>query len=152
MTSRNITTGLGTASVMKSSSKPPPSCGDAVATMISWHELAGMSSQWSSGKRRVRASPRDPNVHNSSRPPQTPLQIFERFKRLMSDAEFSGLGSTGRGTLGISAGLAVFPYDASDAPGLIKAADEFLMFGTKQGGKNSIYLVGGEEPLPPHAT
>jgi GGDEF domain-containing protein len=92
--------------------------------------------------------PRDPKAHGSSRPPQTPLQIFERFKRLMSAAEFTGLGSTGRGTLGISAGLAVFPYDANDAAGLIKAADEFLMFGAKQGGKNSIHLVSGEETPP----
>lgn len=90
--------------------------------------------------------PRDPKAAGG-RPPQTPLQIFERFKRLMSDAEFTGLGSTGRGTLGISAGLAVFPYDANDAAGLIKAADEFLMFGAKQGGKNSIYLVGDEKPI-----
>ena len=88
--------------------------------------------------------PRDTRGPVSSRPPQTPVQVFERFKRLMAGAEFTGLGSTGRGTLGISGGLAVFPYDATDAAGLIKAADEFLMFGAKQGGKNSIYLVGGE--------
>lgn len=91
--------------------------------------------------------PRDPKAAAGSRPPQTPLQIFERFKRLMSDAQFTGLGSSGRGTLGISAGLAVFPYDANDAAGLIKAADEFLMFGAKQGGKNSIYIVGDEKPI-----
>ncbi len=89
--------------------------------------------------------PRDTTVPVSSRPPQTPLQVFERFKRLMNAAEFTGLGSTGRGTLGISAGLAVFPYDATNDAGLIKAADEALMFGAKQSGKNSIFLVGGEE-------
>jgi hypothetical protein len=40
--------------------------------------------------------------------------------------------------------MAVFPYDAADAASLIKAADGVLMFGAKQSGKNSIYLVGGE--------
>jgi GGDEF domain-containing protein len=71
------------------------------------------------------------------------VQIFERFRRLMNDQQFEGLGASGRGTLGISAGLAVFPWDAQDVPGLIKKADERLMFGAKQGGKNSINIVGG---------
>jgi len=81
-----------------------------------------------------------------SRPPSTPLQIFERFKRLAASEDFSGLGSSGRGRLSVSGGLAVYPYDAMDAQGLIKAADEYLMFHAKQAGKNSIYLVNGEEP------
>jgi GGDEF domain-containing protein len=79
-----------------------------------------------------------------SRPPQEPMQIFERFRRLAASADFSGLGSTGRGQLTVSGGLAVYPYDASDMAGLIKRADEHLMFHAKQEGKNSIYLVNGD--------
>lgn len=90
--------------------------------------------------------PRDPNVPTGSRPPHTPLEIFKRFKRLIETEDFVDLGSSGRGKLGISAGMASFPWNATDAASLIKAADEGLMFGAKQGGKNSIYLVGGNEP------
>lgn len=88
--------------------------------------------------------PREPKPVTPSRAPQTPLEIFKRFRRMMSGVDFPELGEHGKGKLGISAGMAVFPYDATDAAGLIKAADEALMFGAKQGGKDSIYLVGGE--------
>ncbi len=87
-------------------------------------------------------------VIGPSRPPSTPLQIFERFKRLAASADFSGLGTSGRGRLSVSGGLAVFPYDATDVAGLIKAADEYLMFHAKQAGKNSIYLINGEDAGP----
>ncbi|HEX5241662.1 MAG TPA: GGDEF domain-containing protein [Tepidisphaeraceae bacterium] len=87
-------------------------------------------------------------VIGPSRPPSTPLQIFERFKRLAASADFSGLGTSGRGRLSVSGGLAVFPYDATDVAGLIKAADEYLMFHAKQAGKNSIYLVNGDDAGP----
>jgi two-component system, cell cycle response regulator len=82
-----------------------------------------------------------------SRPPQTPEQIFERFKQKIASTEFPSLGSTGKGALGISGGLAVFPYDAADAQGLIKEADRRLMHGAKrQNGKNTLYIVGPDEP------
>ncbi|MDB5302678.1 MAG: hypothetical protein JWM97_227 [Phycisphaerales bacterium] len=84
-----------------------------------------------------------------SRPPQTPLQIFERFKKLIASSDFSGLGQSGVGRLSVSGGLAVFPYDAQDVNELIKAADDCLMFGAKQSGKNTIYLVDGDEPNTP---
>jgi len=86
--------------------------------------------------------PRDP-AHAAApwRPPQTPLQVFERFKKLAASSDFSGLGPSGRGRLSVSGGLAVYPYDASDMAGLIKAADDYLMFKAKKAGKNSIYLV-----------
>ena len=81
-----------------------------------------------------------------SRPPQTPLQVFERFKRLLaSNGEFQGLGASGVGRLSVSGGLAVYPYDAHDIHGLIKAADDYLMFKAKKAGKNSVYLVEGQE-------
>jgi diguanylate cyclase (GGDEF)-like protein len=78
----------------------------------------------------------------SSRIPQTPIQIFERFKRLLAADEFNILGATGKGQLTISAAMAVYPYDAHDVNGLIEAADRELMFGAKASGKNCLRLVG----------
>lgn len=93
--------------------------------------------------------PQGPNPGTPGRPPQTPLQIFERFQRLIAGQNFTFLGTAGQGTLSISAGLAVFPYDASKVEDLIEAADKALMFGAKQSGKNSIVLVGGKAPDRP---
>jgi GGDEF domain-containing protein len=91
--------------------------------------------------------PRDGKVVASAgRPPQSVMFILDRFRRLLSLPDFSNLGATGKGTLTISGGLAVFPYDAGDVDTLIDAADRALMFGAKQGGKNSISLVGQDEP------
>lgn len=95
--------------------------------------------------------PREPgHPIGPSRPPQTPLQVFERFKKLAASSDFSGLGNSGRGRLSVSGGLAVYPYDAQDMAGLIKSADDSLMFKAKKAGKNSIYLVEGDEA--PRAT
>ncbi|HEV2295296.1 MAG TPA: diguanylate cyclase [Tepidisphaeraceae bacterium] len=92
---------------------------------------------------------RDANaVASPGRPPQSVMFILDRFRRLISLPDFSNLGKTGKGTLTISGGLAVFPYDASDVDGLIDAADRALMFGAKQGGKNSISLVGQDDAPP----
>ena len=77
------------------------------------------------------------------RPPQTPVQILERFRRLLSTQTFTGLGPGGQGTLTISGGLAVYPWHAGSVADLIEAADKALMFTAKKSGKNSIYLVGG---------
>ncbi|HEV7299188.1 MAG TPA: GGDEF domain-containing protein [Tepidisphaeraceae bacterium] len=85
------------------------------------------------------------------RPPQTPLQVFQRFRALLNRQEFNGLGAKGQGVLTISGGLAVYPYDAQTAEELYDAADKALMFGSKKAGKNTIFLVGSDEPprLPP---
>jgi GGDEF domain-containing protein len=88
--------------------------------------------------------PREPRTGNISRPPQSPVQIFERFKRMIRSDEFTAIGPHGKGKLGISAGLAVYPYDANELNALIAAADKALMQGAKkQGGKNCLSLVGG---------
>ena len=76
--------------------------------------------------------------------PRGPLQIAARFRRLISEPDFGSLGSTGTGRLGISGGMAVFPYDAATADDLIAAADNALLFGAKRTGKNSIALVGDD--------
>jgi two-component system cell cycle response regulator len=84
----------------------------------------------------------------SSRIPQTPKQMFQRFQRLLASPEFSILGTTGKGQLTISGAMAVYPYDAQDVAGLIEAADHELMFSAKASGKNCLKLVG-EDPEGP---
>jgi GGDEF domain-containing protein len=79
------------------------------------------------------------------KPPQTPEQVLERFKRLLAKQEFHGLGPSGQGVLTISGGVAVFPYHANTMEELIALADRRLMFGAKQAGKNTIFLVGSSE-------
>lgn len=82
--------------------------------------------------------------------PSTPMQIAQRFRKLLSNkdfTEFSLLGPAGKGVLTVSGGMAVFPYDGRTPEELIEAADRALMFGAKKGGKNSIYLVGDERAI-----
>lgn len=102
------------------------------------------------GPRQPRdGQPRDgKSIASPGRPPQSVMFILDRFRRLLSLPDFSNLGKTGKGTLTISGGLAVFPYDAPDVDTLIDAADRALMFGAKQGGKNSISLVGQDDTPP----
>ena len=86
------------------------------------------------------------------RPPQTPIQVFKRFQKLITSEEFPVLGQTGKGVLGISAGMAVFPYEATDVASLIKEADRRLMQLAKKCGKNTLYIVGSDEPaIPPES-
>ncbi|MGA2230644.1 MAG: diguanylate cyclase [Tepidisphaeraceae bacterium] len=92
---------------------------------------------------------RDTTLGVASRPPSEPQQILARFRRLLESQNYPLLGSSGRGNLTISGGLAVYPYDAPDLQSLIDAADKALMFGAKRSGRNSIALVGGERPSPP---
>ena len=89
--------------------------------------------------------PHDPDVTPSGRFPQGPLQIAARFRRLLAEPAFAALGQTGEGSLTISGGMAVYPFDAQSSEDLIAAADKALIFGAKRGGKNSIALVGDEE-------
>jgi PleD family two-component response regulator len=91
--------------------------------------------------------PRLPGVA-LGKPPQMPVDVLNRFRRLLAGQDLPGLGATGKGVLTISGGLAVFPYDAWDVEQLISAADNQLMQRAKKAGKNSIYLVGSEERLP----
>ena len=93
--------------------------------------------------------PRDPNAVKGStaRVPQSVRTVCDRFRNLISSPEFQVLGTTGQGSLTISGGLAVYPFDAQTPEGLIEAADRALMFDAKKSGKNSIFLVGsGENP------
>jgi len=86
--------------------------------------------------------PRDPKPGVTNRPPHSPVQVFERFKRMIHSDQFTALGHLGRGKLGISAGLAVYPYEGHDVATLIAEADKALMQGAKKHGKNRLSLVG----------
>ena len=90
--------------------------------------------------------PRDPTTARG-RFPDAPLLISQRFRSLLSDpdhSEFAALGARGSGTLTISGGMSVFPYDGQSAADLIEAADRALLFHAKRDGKNSIALVGDD--------
>jgi PleD family two-component response regulator len=89
--------------------------------------------------------PREPNPAAANRTPQEPREILDRFRKSLASQEFPELGHAGKGTLAISGGLAVFPWNAHDATGLIEAADKQLMFGAKRAGKNRIHLIGAED-------
>ena len=86
---------------------------------------------------------RDSHTGTPGRPPSEPHQILARFRRMLELQDYPLLGSTGRGNLTISGGLAVYPYDAPDMQSLIDAADKALMFGAKKSGRNTIQIVGG---------
>jgi GGDEF domain-containing protein len=96
--------------------------------------------------------PREPRPGNISRPPQSPVQVFERFKRMIQSDQFTALGSHGVGRLGISAGLAVYPYEGHDVETLIAEADKALMQGAKRNGKNRLSLVGNGGNSGPQVT
>src|SRR5258706_4306861 len=53
--------------------------------------------------------PNDAKPVMPSKPPQSPLLLFQRFKTLMSTQQFPGLGATGKGVLTISGGVASVP-------------------------------------------
>jgi GGDEF domain-containing protein len=92
-------------------------------------------------------APRQPHHEGAGtpgRPPTDARPMLQRFQSMLASQDLTLLGASGKGQLTISGGLAVYPWDASDIDGLIKAADEALMFGAKKGGKNSITLVGAE--------
>ena len=73
-------------------------------------------------------------------------------RRLIAVEDFPLLGQSGKGVLGISAGLAVFPYEAPTTwTALIAEADRRLMHGAKRSGKNTLFIVGSDDPTQPAA-
>jgi len=79
------------------------------------------------------------------KPPQSPRQIFERFRGLLKVQDFPGLGPTGKGVLSASGAIASYPWDGKNVAELIEAADQTLVKRSKQGGKDRIFLVGDGE-------
>jgi GGDEF domain-containing protein len=108
---------------------------------------------WDKEGPRQPREPRDAQVPAPpQRPPHAPAQVFERFRSKIASPELRVLGDTGQGVLTISGGLACFPWDASTPEALIDLADKRLMFGAKKAGKDSLFLVGGDNPeAPPEA-
>jgi PleD family two-component response regulator len=116
-----------------------------VVARISGDEFAVVF--WDKEGPRQPREPRDGSgPAQPARPPHAPAQVFERFRRKIASPELRMLGATGQGTLTISGGLAEFPWEARTPEELIDLADKRLMFGAKKCGKDSLFLVGGENP------
>lgn len=84
--------------------------------------------------------PRDP----ASRHPKTIYQIAARFQQGVRQATFPKLTAEIPAVLGISGGLATYPWDGLTAAELVAKADERAMEGKKQG-KNVIVLGPGAD-------
>lgn len=76
-----------------------------------------------------------------SRPPQHVIDVLQRFREALARHAFARLGAEAVGSLTISGGLAHYPWQASDAHGLLEAADKALLQ-AKEAGKNRFWLVG----------
>ena len=83
----------------------------------------------------------------NSRPPETALEIADRFRRTVHSHEFPCLGPEAKGVLTISGGLANFPKDGTTCQALLRQADRALEE-VKATGKNAVHLVGA--PTPPN--
>lgn len=79
--------------------------------------------------------------HANIEHPREAFFMAERFRREISSAQFSFLGTEGKGSLTISGGLVSFPQDGLTVEELFARADE-AMLDAKNSGKNRIYLVG----------
>ncbi|MGH7242781.1 MAG: GGDEF domain-containing protein [Phycisphaerales bacterium] len=84
--------------------------------------------------------PRDP----ASRHPKTIYQIAARFQQQVREAKFPKLTAEIPAVLGISGGLATYPWDGLTVEELVCKADERAMEGKKQG-KNVIVLGPGAD-------
>jgi diguanylate cyclase (GGDEF)-like protein len=76
--------------------------------------------------------------------PRETVFMAQRFRRQLSMANLSMLGSCGKGRLTISGGLASFPKDGEDEQQLFIMADQAMLH-AKRCGKNRIHIVGTPE-------
>lgn len=76
--------------------------------------------------------------------PRETIFMAQRFRRQLSMANLSVLGSAGKGHLTISGGLASFPKDGKDERQLFMMADQAMLY-AKRSGKNRIHIVGSSE-------
>lgn len=84
--------------------------------------------------------PRDP----STRHPASIVQIARRFQAQIREHRFPKLGQEAAGRLTITAAMATYPWDASDAAALLEQADRLLLEAKSQG-KNTVNM-GPESP------
>lgn len=77
-----------------------------------------------------------------SKHPEDVTGIASRFSALIRDKRFPKLGEDAPGRLGVSGGLATYPWDGRDMHELLRVADERAM-GCKRHGKNAIVFGDG---------
>jgi diguanylate cyclase (GGDEF)-like protein len=84
--------------------------------------------------------PRQPG----SKPPSSIAAIAKRFQDAICAHKFPKLGREAPGSLGVSGGLATYPWDGRAAAELLARADE-LSLQSKRTGKNTITFGPGAE-------
>ncbi len=89
----------------------------------------------------VFSDPDGPRVAGSSMPHDVEV-IARRFQEQVQRMRFPKLGIDAPGQVSFSAGLASFPWDASDAAGLLRVADQRALE-SKRRGKNHVTLGPG---------
>ncbi|MCA9286041.1 MAG: diguanylate cyclase [Phycisphaerales bacterium] len=89
----------------------------------------------------VFADPEGPR-ESGSRPLETVESIAGRFQQQVCSLKFPQLGDQAPGTLSVSAGVAAFPWDGSDASQLLAHADQ-LALESKRRGKNALTFGPG---------
>jgi diguanylate cyclase (GGDEF)-like protein len=80
--------------------------------------------------------------------PATVENIARRFQLQICEMKFPKLGIDAPGTLSISGGLASFPWDSTDARGLLHHADQLSLM-SKRKGKNALTFGPGAEGVCP---
>lgn len=93
----------------------------------------------------VFADPEKPREPGSMHP-DTVERIARRFQDQVCRMKFPKLGHEAPGRLSISAGLATYPWDGSDAESLLRHADQ-LALQSKQRGKNAITFGPGAQQM-----
>ncbi len=81
-------------------------------------------------------------AHSAHKPPsigapESVESIAQRFQRAIAEMRFASLGAHGLGTVSVSAGVAVFPWEGHDAASLLRLAD-LRAIESKRAGKNII--------------
>lgn len=84
------------------------------------------------------------------KPGSVPIKSIEsvviRFQEAICEMKFNKLSADAPGNLSISAGLATFPWDGTDARGLLRTADRLAME-SKRKGKNTLTIGPGAEAI-----
>ena len=79
--------------------------------------------------------------------PESVESIVRRFQRAIADLSLPSLGREGPGTVSVSAGVAVFPWEGHDPQSLLRRADERSLE-SKRNGKNRITFGPGAPDHP----
>ena len=79
--------------------------------------------------------------------PESVESIVRRFQRAIADLSLPSLGREGPGTVSVSAGVAVFPWEGHDPQSLLRRADERALE-SKRNGKNRITFGPGAPDHP----